>query len=85
MRCNQGCCHQDEFDEGDNTFNEFDNEEEDTVPCPYCGVDIYDDAEVCPHCGSYIMDEKRPSTPMWVVWTALILLALILTGFTRFL
>ncbi|MBD3317768.1 MAG: zinc ribbon domain-containing protein [Chitinivibrionales bacterium] len=23
-----------------------------TVPCPYCGVDIRSDAKACPHCGS---------------------------------
>ena len=83
--CNSGCCNQDdsdEFDVSDETFNEFDGEEENTIPCPYCGIDIYDDAEVCPHCRSYIVDEDRPSLPMWVIGTALLLLALILSGFT---
>ncbi len=27
---------------------------EDTVPCPLCGGDVYDDAQACPHCGEWI-------------------------------
>ena len=93
MRCNQGYCSRNEFDD-DDLFGEFDEiayedeeeeyvEEEDTIPCPYCSVEIYEDTEMCPHCGSYIMDDERqPSYPAWIIWTALILLALIFTGFT---
>ena len=86
--CNRGCCNDnelDDFDGDDAMSDEFDGEGEDTIPCPYCAVEIYEDAEVCPHCGSYIMEENRPSCPAWVLWTALILLALILSGFTQLL
>jgi len=85
-RCNQGCCNNDEFD--DETFDEFDSEEDNTISCPFCSTEIYFDAEVCPHCGNFIVDdevienEKRRSYPAWIIWTALILLALILSGFT---
>jgi uncharacterized OB-fold protein len=84
MRCNQGCCFQDDFDDDEtfDDFDEFDDEEEYTIPCPYCGIEIYEDAELCPHCGSYIIDEHIPSQPAWIIWTAVILLVLILTGFT---
>ena len=76
------CCYQDEFDdEEDEVFDEF-NAEEATDPCPYCGLEIHEDADVCTYCGSFILDESRPSQPKWVLWTALILLALILCGFT---
>jgi len=63
---------------------ELDDEmEAETDPCPYCGIEIYEDSEICPYCGSYIiMEEGRPAYPAWVFWTALILLALILGGFT---
>ena len=82
-RCHQGCCNNDdELDSDIEMFDEFDDEEEKTVPCPYCGVEIDDEAEVCPSCGIFILEENRPSTPMWVVWTALILLALIFSGLT---
>ena len=85
MRCSQGCCIRDEFDddgEACGEFEEFSGEDENAIPCPYCRVEIYEDTELCPHCGSYIIDEDVPSTPTWVFWTALILLALIFSGFT---
>ena len=70
-------------DEYDDEYDFETEEENNTAPCPYCGVEIYDDSEVCPYCGSYvIMDESRPTYPKWVFWTALILLILILSGFT---
>ncbi len=73
-------------DEYDGRYENDHDYDVDTVPCPYCGDDIYDDAEVCPHCGSYIIpDEKSTGRPVWIVWTALILLALILMGYTCFL
>ena len=34
--------------------DDFDDESTDTVPCPQCGVDVYDDAPQCPNCGAYI-------------------------------
>ena len=76
-----------DYDEGDfddeDIFNEFEIEERDTEPCPYCDIEIYEDSEICPHCGSYIiMEASRPSHLTWVFWTALILLILILSGFT---
>ena len=53
-----------------------------TLPCPYCGELIFEDAEICPVCGSFIVDEDRPNKPNWVLWTAVVLLILILTGYT---
>ncbi len=38
-------------------------EGDDTLPCPYCGVEIYEDAEVCPYCGSYIIEQERTPKP----------------------
>lgn len=40
-----------------------------TVPCPYCGQDVYEQAEVCPHCGSYIVDEEDTAKPAHFTWT----------------
>jgi hypothetical protein len=37
----------------------------DTMPCPYCGADIYDDSERCASCGSYLSDEDAPSGRSW--------------------
>jgi hypothetical protein len=38
---------------------------DDTMPCPYCGADIYDDSERCASCGSYLSDEDSPSARSW--------------------
>ena len=46
-----------------------DEEEEPTVPCPYCGREIYEDAPQCPYCQQYIVDDDAaPSRkPWWIV------------------
>ena len=47
------------------TMAEHDDE---TMPCPYCGKDIYDDAERCPNCENYISREDAPSRPSpWII------------------
>jgi hypothetical protein len=56
----------------------YDDEDdlEETVPCPYCGAAVYEDAERCPRCENYISREDAPSrTPLWVKLTALVCLA----------
>jgi predicted nucleic acid-binding Zn ribbon protein len=52
----------------------------DTIACPYCQEDIYEDSQRCPHCENYISGEvsKRTSHPSWVVITAWILVAVFL-------
>ena len=48
---------------------DWDDDEVDTVPCPYCRRPIYEDAERCPYCDRYISEEDVPSTrkPWWIV------------------
>ena len=49
-----------------------------TVPCPYCRVEIDEEAEQCPKCGMYISSEDAPraaKSGAWVVLMALALLA----------
>ena len=41
--------YDDEFPEAD-----FDDELTETVPCPNCGIDVYEDAVQCPACGTYV-------------------------------
>jgi hypothetical protein len=42
------------------------DEEDETVPCPYCGKAVHEQAEICHHCGSYISGEDAPLTkPAW--------------------
>lgn len=57
-------------DEGD--------ERAETVPCPYCGKPVFEQAELCPHCRSFISQEDASSRkPLWV-WIGV---ALALTPF----
>jgi hypothetical protein len=59
------------------------DDDEETCPCPYCGRDIYDDAEQCPYCQNYIEDAALPAwrSTVWiriVKITAVVLLIAIL-------
>ncbi len=53
----------DEYPEPD----ESDNETSDTVPCPACGVEIYEDSDRCPACGKYVSADINPwqRRPIW--------------------
>lgn len=46
-----------------------DEDDEPTVPCPYCRRPIHEDAQRCPHCESYISEEDRAasSKPWWII------------------
>src|SRR5262249_13446496 len=51
---------------------------DDTVPCPYCGRPVYEDAERCPYCENYISSEDAPSRrPWWIVAVAMVCLAVV--------
>ena len=45
----------DEYDQYDGA----DADGDDTVPCPYCGAAIHEEAERCPHCENYISRGQR--------------------------
>ena len=46
-----------------------DGGDDSTIPCPYCGKEMYEDSPRCPHCGQYITDEDAPTRrqPWWVI------------------
>ncbi len=45
-------------------LDEFgEHHESETLPCPSCGVDVYEDTDRCPACGEYI-------TPRWATSSA---------------
>ena len=54
-------------------------EDDSTVPCPYCNRPIYEDAERCPHCEQYISEEDAPPTrkPWWLILGVLVCLLLV--------
>jgi ferredoxin-thioredoxin reductase catalytic subunit len=46
-----------------------DDDDETTVPCPYCKREIHEDSQRCPYCERYISDEDAPAgrKPWWIV------------------
>ncbi len=47
-------------------LEEFDDESE-TIPCPACGTEVYEDSPQCPVCGEYIFGSTS-STHRWPWW-----------------
>lgn len=64
----------------DAPWDDDDGDSDPTMPCPYCGADIYDDAIYCPACDRYLSDEERTTTNQkpWIIVTAVVLLAVFL-------
>jgi hypothetical protein len=46
-----------------------DEDEDPTVPCPYCRREVYEDSERCPYCARYISKEDAPPErkPWWII------------------
>lgn len=65
-------------DESDDDWK--DSDEEETMPCPYCGKSIHDESVRCPHCGNYLSEEDQPYRPksLWIVLTAIACLLAVL-------
>jgi hypothetical protein len=65
----------DEWEEPD--FDDADDEQSDTMPCPYCGAEVYEDSPRCPACGEYISQEDAPARrkPGWIIVGVLLCLA----------
>ena len=61
----------DDDDGGDDDFGEAVDADDDepTIPCPYCRREIHEDAERCPYCERYISDEDAPAAtkPWWII------------------
>jgi hypothetical protein len=54
---------------------ESDAEDDDyTVPCPFCKRPIHEDAQRCPYCEHYISEEDSPPQrkPWWIVVGAVV-------------
>ena len=47
--------------------DEHDDEAVDTVPCPECGHEVFDEAIACPYCGYYLTSDTRvfSGKPWW--------------------
>lgn len=46
-----------------------DDDEEETIPCPYCHREVHEDAQRCPYCERYISAEDAPAAakPWWII------------------
>jgi hypothetical protein len=68
----------------DDEYADVNDDDEDnvTISCPYCGAEMYDDAEQCPHCGQYISSEDAPreGKPAWLIVVILLCIAMMLLG-----
>ena len=55
----------------------WDEDDSDTVECPACGAELYEDADLCPVCGEFLITDTRvwSGKPTW--WIALGLLGII--------
>ncbi|MBT4864310.1 MAG: hypothetical protein HON53_04205 [Planctomycetaceae bacterium] len=58
-------------DEGD--WSDDDSPAE-TIPCPACGIDVYEEADQCPACGEFIVGETAvlADKPTWYVVLAVL-------------
>ena len=55
------------YDPEDHDWPEEDDEEP-TIPCPYCRREIHEDSQRCPYCESYVSQEDAPSRkPWWII------------------
>jgi predicted nucleic acid-binding Zn ribbon protein len=61
-------------DEGWEGPDQDEDEEDTTIPCPYCGESIHEDAQRCPYCENYLSEEDTPAEakPWWIIVGALL-------------
>ncbi|MDB5388073.1 MAG: hypothetical protein JWM11_3719 [Planctomycetaceae bacterium] len=72
-------------DDWDDDFDGDDEDDQLTVPCPYCRHPVYEDAEYCSNCDEYISLEDAPPVPkpIWVVVVVMLCLASMLFWYIR--
>lgn len=69
-----------DLEEGDFPELGTDDDATDTVPCPYCGASLYEDAVRCSRCGNYFSAEDAPRhRPWWFIVGLALSLAVALT------
>jgi uncharacterized paraquat-inducible protein A len=63
----------------DDEAGELADDEEPTVPCPYCKRLIHEDSPRCPYCGNYISQQDAPAArkPWWIIVGAVLVLYIV--------
>jgi hypothetical protein len=81
----------DEYDDFEHDFDEDPDDgdpDEDvaTIGCPYCGEEIYEDANWCPCCTNYISreDVPPPRRSWWLVAGVIVCLTIVASWFLIF-
>ena len=65
------------YDSDDPDVDECDDDSEDTVVCPECGADVYEDAGRCPVCGLYLTPDTSPWSNRSGIWIVISLLGIV--------
>ena len=74
----------DEFQDDDDVYSELDEEcdddDEPTIRCSNCGVEMLEIVYQCPRCGEIPSREvqKTSNQPRWVIFTAMMLIGVLL-------
>jgi len=68
-----------EWDDEDWADDDIEEEDDATIPCPYCRRAIHEDSVRCPYCEQYISEEDAPpgKRPWWIVVGVVLCLAAI--------
>ena len=73
----------------DDEFDDYETGDDDseTVPCPSCGRDIFEDAERCPWCGDYVVADTSALSgrPSWWIVLGLLGVAAVIAALSGFL
>jgi uncharacterized paraquat-inducible protein A len=66
----------DEEEEGESAWDEGSDDDDYTMPCPYCKRPVHEDAQRCPYCEQYLSEEDAPRSqkPWWIIVGAVICL-----------
>ncbi len=79
-----------DFDDLDDEYPDEDDQSDDatdTVACPHCGAEVYEDAEYCPVCETYITPGETvfSNKPLWWILLGLAGVAATLAALAGFL